>query len=454
MSREDTLILGAGPAGIAAAFELARLGMPFTVIEKRHEPGGIARTLSSGDFHTDIGPHRFFSDDPTGYDLVRELLGDKCTTGIRQSRFYVGGKLYDFPAIRRGLLVAGPRQVCRFGAGYLIAQAKRRIRNKEPKDFQEYAVSRFGRPLAEFNVLNFTEKFWGIPCSRISPGWVEQRMDDISIASMLKKILLSSKSSSRNLAGTYLYPEDGIGVLFRSMMERALRGDGELHVDSFPVEVRHENGCITSVDVNVAGTISTYRPKRILSSVPMTELLTMIKPAPPAEVMEAAKGLRFRAHVSLFIKLDRESSFPDKWLYFPESHIPFARVMEPRNFSTKMSPKGKTSLLVEYFCFEGDGVWKADAKELFEKAIPWLERAGVARGEEVAGYEIIDREPYAYPVYDLEYEARRNTVKRYLDGLGGLLLISRGGDFKYNNMDTAIEAGFKAARAVAEAKEG
>lgn len=449
MSREDTLILGAGPAGISAAYGLAKRGIPFTVVEKRNEVGGIARTLSSGEYRTDIGPHRFFSDDPGQYRLARELLGEHCTTGLRQSRFYVGGKLYDFPAIRRGLMVAGPRRVLAFGAGYLMAQARRRVNKKLPNNFEEYAVSRFGRPLASFNVLNFTEKFWGIPCSRISPDWVEQRMDDISIVSMLKKILTPSKAGSRNLAGTYLYPDEGIGFMFKKMMDEALKGGGELIVGSVPAEVRHDGSHITGVDVSVDGMIRTYHPRHVLSSVPMTELLRLMKPAPPEEVMEAAKGLRFRAHVSLLIKLDRESCFPDKWLYFPESEIPFARVMEPKNFSRRLSPEGRTSLLVEYFCFEGDDIWDAEAKELYEMAFPWLERAGIMRKEEVSGYEIVDREPHAYPVYDLEYHGRRETVKRFHDGIEGLTLIGRGGNFKYNNMDTAIEAGFKAAEAVA-----
>ena len=177
-----------------------------------------------------------------------------------------------------------------------------------------------------------------------------------------------------------------------------------------------------------------------------------MEPKAPNEVLEAAKNLKFRSHVSLFITVNKPSVFPDQWIYFPDKEIPFGRIMEPKNFSKKMSPADKTSLLVEFFCWENDKIWNASKDELFELSIKWLEKLGFIRREEVIDY-FVHKEKYAYPVYDLNYKEKSGIVKSYLRQFRNLQLIGRAGCFRYNNQDHALEMGILAARSIIEGKQ-
>jgi len=177
-----------------------------------------------------------------------------------------------------------------------------------------------------------------------------------------------------------------------------------------------------------------------------------LEPKAPNEVLEAAKNLKFRSHVSLFITVNKPSVFPDQWIYFPDKEIPFGRIMEPKNFSKKMSPADKTSLLVEFFCWENDKIWNASKDELFELSIKWLEKLGFIRREEVIDY-FVHKEKYAYPVYDLNYKEKSGIVKSYLRQFRNLQLIGRAGCFRYNNQDHALEMGILAARSIIEGKQ-
>jgi protoporphyrinogen oxidase len=166
----------------------------------------------------------------------------------------------------------------------------------------------------------------------------------------------------------------------------------------------------------------------------------------------AAGNLRFRSHVSLFMTLNKPSVFPDQWIYFPDREVPFGRIMEPKNFSGKMSPPDKTSLLIEFFCWEGDDIWNADRERLFELSIDWLERLGFIRREDVIE-SFVHREKYAYPVYTLDYKRHLEKIKGYLNRFKNLQLVGRSGVFRYNNQDHALEMGILAARTVIEERQ-
>jgi protoporphyrinogen oxidase len=194
------------------------------------------------------------------------------------------------------------------------------------------------------------------------------------------------------------------------------------------------------------------RPSHLLSSIPITRFVKLLDPTPPASILEATQNLRFRSHVSLFLTIDKPSIFPDQWIYFPDKEIPFGRIMEPKNFSRKMSPSDRTSLLLEFFCWEGDRIWRAARDELFELSVGWLERFGFIRREElIASY--INRERYAYPVYDLQYREHVSRVREYLRGFRNCQCIGRTGSFRYANQDYALEMGMAGAHAIIEGKK-
>ncbi len=451
---KKVLILGAGPAGMAAAIELYKVGKSFIVIEKNEQVGGLARTFQYGEFRTDIGPHRFFSQNQYLYDFIEDLLGEKWIKVDRRTRFYINGKFFLYPVeLKNALLNVGFYRAFRILFDYLSQRVKKFFVNQNPVSFEEQLISDFGRELAELNMLNYTEKIWGLPCSEISPDWSKQRIKGLSFKEVIKKALIKSKGGPKTLVDQFYYPDTGTGLIYEKIKERALSGveGGVLNLNSYPVEIIHDSNEIAEVIVNIDSNNQIIKPEYVISSIPITEFVNLLEPTVPSEVLQAVKNLKFRSHVSLFIMFNKPSVFPDQWIYLPDKEIPFGRIMEPKNFSKKMSPLDKTSLLVEFFCWENDKIWNASKEELFELSIGWLEKLGFIKRKEVIGY-FIHKEKYAYPVYDLKYKENLGKVKDYLEQFKNLQLIGRAGSFRYNNQDHALEMGILAARNIIEGK--
>lgn len=450
---KDILILGAGPAGMAAAFELHKAGKSFTIVEKNEAIGGLARTFQYGEFRTDVGPHRFFSQNRYLYDLIEDLLGERWIKVNRLTRFYINGKFFLYPVeLKNALLNVGPYKAFRILFDYFVEKTKGIFVKKELHSFEDYIVSCFGRTLAELNMLNYTEKIWGLPCSEISPDWSKQRIKGLSLREVIKKALITSEGGPKTLVDQFYYPDTGAALIYEKIGERVQRdGNCVLMLNSCPVKITHDDDRITEVVVNSEGDIQIYKPEYVVSSIPITEFVNLLEPGAPNEVLQAIENLRFRSHVSLFITLDKETVFPDQWIYFPDREIPFGRMMEPKNFSAKMSPPDKTSLLVEFFCWENDKIWNASKEELFELSIDWLENLGFIKRDEVIDC-LVHREKYAYPVYDLTYKDHLQKIKYYLNRFENLQFIGRAGSFRYNNQDHALETGILAARSIIDGK--
>ncbi|MEO0293980.1 MAG: FAD-dependent oxidoreductase [candidate division WOR-3 bacterium] len=453
MERE-VLILGGGPAGMAAAFELNKAGKSFVVVEKNEEVGGLSRTLVFGEFRTDTGPHRFFSQNKYLYDFIEDLLGESWIKVDRLTRFYVNGKFFLYPVeLRNALLNVGFYKGFKIVRDYLFERTKKVFLRKEPISFEEQVISDFGRTLAELNMLNYTEKIWGLPCAKISPDWARQRIRGLSLKEMFKKAIIKSKEGPKTLVDQFYYPASGTGLIYQKIKERILDGRyGIVKLNSRPVKIGVKNNKIEEIIVKTNKGNEIFRADYVLSSIPITEFINLLDTDVPKDVLKAAQNLRFRSHVSLFITLNKSSVFPDQWIYFPEKEIPFGRIMEPKNFSKKMSPPDKTSLLLEFFCWENEEVWEATKEKLFNLSLEWLEDLGFVKEKEVLGL-FVHKERYAYPVYDLGYRENLDKVKNYLGQIKNLQLIGRAGSFRYNNQDHALEMGILAARNVIEGKK-
>jgi len=453
---KETLILGAGPAGLAAAFELHKAGRSLTIIEKNREIGGLSRTFQYGGFHTDVGPHRFFSQNQYLYGLIGDLLGDRWRKVNRLTRFYINGRFLRYPIeLKNALLQVGILRAAKIILDYFFQRIKKLFLRIHPVSFEEQIISDFGESLARLNMLNYTEKVWGLPCSRISPDWARQRIKGLSLKEVIKNALIKSKSKPKTLVDQFYYPDTGTGLIYEKIKERILSNlaTNELVVKtkSFPIKIIHDNTKIVEVCIDNEGKNEFYQPENVISSVPITELVNLLDPCPPDEILEAARHLRFRSHISVFITLNKLEVFKDQWIYFPDKEIPFGRIMEPKNFSLKMSPHGKSSLLIEFFCWENDLIWNSSKEVLIELCMPWLEKLSFINSKEIIE-SFLHKEKYAYPVYDLEYKEWLGKIKGYLRRLENLQLIGRGGCFMYNNQDHALEMGILSARNIIENK--
>ncbi len=446
MRKDEVLILGAGPAGLACSIELHKANANFIVVEKAQQVGGLAKTYQFGEFRTDNGPHRFFSKNKYLYEFIGRLLGERWIKVDRFTRFYTKGKYYKYPLELKDVLFnIRLIDASRALISYLTARVK--FFGKEPKNFEEYAVSTFGKSIADFCILNYTEKTWGLPCSELSADWAKQRIEGLTIKSLIAKMIKPSKDGPKTLVDQFYYPELGTGLIYDEIMK--VIGNDRVSLETEPVQIEHDNKKIVRVILNNGELIS---PDYLVSSIPITSLTWLLNPLPPKEVLEAVKKLRYRSQVYLFITINKPSVSRDQWIYFPDKEVPFARISEMKNFSIKMSPEDKTSLFIEFFCWEKDEVWNKGKEELFEVTIWWLEKLGIVKREEVLDvYHIKQKD--IYPVYSLEYEKNLGIIKSYLDKFENLIYIGRQGRFKYTNQDHSLEMGILAARSIIERRE-
>lgn len=456
----DILILGAGPAGLACAMELSRKGRRATLVERDQQVGGLAKTLEfrEGDlvFLTDIGPHRFFSKNRYLYDFIEDLLHEEWRKVPRTTRQFIDGKFYDYPVnalqVFRNI---GLWKSCRIAFDYFAAVLRYRVLKKRTVTFEDYVVANFGRALAEFSMINYTEKIWGIPAATIHPDWARQRIKGLNLMSVLKNALFMRRGrgagTPKSLVDEFYYPQFGTGRIYEEIARHLREHDTDILTGSEPLSVRHDGRRIVAVDVRTPSGTRTFTPATVVESVPITRFLELLDPQPPADVLTAARGLRWRAQVYLFLTLDKEYVTRDNWIYFPNQDIPFGRTSEMKNFSTDMCPPGKTSFFIEFFAFEGDEIWNKDKDELFELVLPWFERYGFFTRAEVRNCYLMKRS-HVYPVYDLLYDQRLQAVKEWLDRLQNLIYVGRPGRFKYTNQDHSLEMGIVASRIILEGR--
>lgn len=454
----ETLILGAGPAGLACAMELSRKGRRSVVIEKDDQIGGLAKTLLIREgnevFLTDIGPHRFFSKNKYLYDFIEDLLHEEWRLVPRQTRQFIDGKFYDYPVkAMQTFKNLGLLRSARILVDYFAARIAYGLFKKRMVTFEDYVVANFGRSLAEFSMINYSEKIWGIPAAEIHPDWAKQRISGLNLWSVFKNALgIGGKKGPKSLVDQFYYPQFGTGRIYEEIGKHLRETGNAIHCGSEPVAVRHDGKRITAVDVRMAdGTVVTHRPQHLVESVPLTRFLQLLDPLPPAPVLEAASGLRWRAQIYLFLTLNRETVTPDNWIYFPTKEIPFGRTSEMKNFSADMCPKGKTSFFIEFFAFETDAIWSMTKEQVFELVMPYFEQWGFFGKKDVIGVHLMKR-PCVYPVYDLEYDERLGKVRQWLDGIENLVYVGRPGRFRYTNQDHSLEMGILASRMILEGR--
>lgn len=458
----EILILGAGPAGLACAMELSRKGKKSLIVERDDQVGGLAKTLTMREgehvFLTDIGPHRFFSKNQYLYDFIEDMLREEWRQVPRLTRQFIDGKFYDYPVKAAQVFKnIGLWKSMRIGFDYAWARLCYGLFKKKMTTFEDYVVANFGRTLAEFSMINYTEKIWGIPARTIHPDWARQRISGLNLISVLKNALglggEKSKGAPKSLVDTFFYPQFGTGRIYQEIQRHLNKAGNTIATNSEPLAVRHDGNKITEVDVRFAdGNVRTLKPGKVVESVPITRFLDLLDPPPPKEVLAAANGLKWRAQVYLFLTLDKDQVTKDNWIYFPNKDIPFGRTSEMKNFSKDMCPEGKTSFFIEFFAFETDPVWHMTKEQLTDLVMPYFEKWGFFTRKDVRQAYLMKRS-CVYPVYDMDYDKRLQVVRQWLDKLDNLIYLGRPGRFRYTNQDHSLEMGIVASRMILEGRK-
>ena len=446
----SVVIIGAGPAGLTAAYELCKAGLSPVVLEQDATVGGLARTVNHKGFRFDIGGHRFYTKARAAEEIWREVLpAEDFLRRQRLSRIYYDRKFFHYPLRASSMLLKmGVWEGGLILLSYLRAALSPR---KTERTFEEWVTNRFGRRLYETFFKSYTEKVWGIPCDEISAEWAAQRIKGLSLAVVLKELLFKKNGGRKGevvktLVNEFDYPRLGPGMMWERMAELVKERGGLVRPGSRVERINWRRGAVTSIEVAREGRVETLEGDHFISSMPVRELARRLSPAPPAEVLAAAERLQYRDFITVVLIVRRADLFPDNWIYIHDPSVKLGRVQNFKNWSPDMVPDpSKTCLGLEYFCFEGDGLWAMPDDELIELGKAELEKLGLARAEEVEEGTVV-RVPKAYPVYDATYKESLATVREFLTALPNLQLVGRNGMHKYNNQDHSMMTALMAAR--------
>ncbi|MEM1058810.1 MAG: NAD(P)/FAD-dependent oxidoreductase [Verrucomicrobiota bacterium] len=448
MSTERVIIMGAGPAGLTAAWQLTGEGHPVVVWESDPDyVGGIARTVEREGYRFDIGGHRFFSKSAEINEVWRQILPDDFRGCPRLSRIYYNHRFFNYPLeAMDAFLKLGPITTAHILLSYLWA---RLFPLKPENSFTDWVTNRFGRRLFEIFFKSYTEKVWGISCDEISADWAAQRIKGLSLREAVLSALRGKKgpATAKTLIREFSYPRLGPGQMWEAARD-LVRGRGsDVTLDRRITGVECEGWRVVAV-TGADGAGQAYRQEgdRFISSIPLRELIEAMRPEPPPEVLEAARGLRYRDFLTVCLVVDRADIFPDTWIYIHDPSVQVGRVQNYKNWSPDMVPDpAKTTLGLEYFCFEGDGLWTMPETELRELATREIAEIGLARAEEIEQAFVV-RMPKAYPIYDQTYGDNVETIRRWLNQFENLQPVGRNGMHHYNNQDHSMMTALLAAR--------
>jgi len=445
--KKRVVVIGAGPAGLTAAYELARLDMLPTVLEQSNTVGGLARTESYRGFHFDVGGHRFFTKVEEITKLWHEALGDDFIRRPRLSRIYYRRRFFHYPLrpmdSLRGL---GAWQGCRILLSYLKWQVSPYAREDT---FEHWVTNRFGKRLFLTFFKTYTEKVWGISCSELKAEWAAQRIKDLSLRVLLLRFLRKSRETIRTLVDEFHYPKMGPGMMWQAVRNSVESRGGVVRLNAEAVRVLRDGNRVTAVVVRNAAHDEQIVGTHILSSMPVSDLVQRMDPPAPPDVVAAARRLRYRDFIGVGLIVNRPHLFPDNWIYVHDPEVRVGRIQNFKNWSPDMVPDpGKSSLGLEYFCTEGDDLWRATDRDLIELATRELERIGLAKAADVED-GCIFRVAKAYPMYDAGYREALAIVREFVDGLENLQTMGRNGLHHYDNQDHAMLTGLLAARNVA-----
>jgi protoporphyrinogen oxidase len=456
MSHSDVFIIGAGPAGLTASYLLTKQGVSTTVIEM--DPvyvGGISRTANYKNYLFDIGGHRFFSKSKEVVDLWKEILPQDFISRPRLSRIYYDGKYYSYPL--KAFEALGNLGVVESAMCVLSFAYKQAFPNEKPVTFHDWVANQFGERLFSIFFKTYTEKVWGMSCDEISADWAAQRIKGLDLWSAMANALRNSVLPKGVKDGTKAHDGEGKGEVIKTLIESfeyPRKGPGMMW-DAAAAKTRAQGGTIhmgtalksLSYDAHAKlwtittstheGEIKVFTARHVISSAPIKELIESIAPTP--DCLESAQALRYRDFLTVALVVDKPDLFPDNWIYIHEPSVKVGRIQNFRSWSPELIPnEHSTCLGLEYFCFEGDGLWTSSDKQLIRLAKKELAKIGLCKREDITDGCVV-RQKKAYPVYDEDYKDNVADIRHELsDKYPSLHLVGRNGMHKYNNQDHAM----------------
>ncbi|MCP5536611.1 MAG: FAD-dependent oxidoreductase [Akkermansiaceae bacterium] len=438
-------ILGAGPCGLYAAHTALQLGAQVAILEKEAHPGGLAAGHRCGDNWYDLGVHMLHAFDTEVFAHCAEAMGDERLEVPLKSHIKWGGKLYHYPLRGRDILAGiPPLTLARCLLGLVTAEIESRWGNRSPGPDAESALCElYGPALYEFFFEEFTHRYWGIHPRDLSAEFVRRKMPRLSAVDVLKNLLEKLRLTKPRDATegalrfeTLHYSASGAEALPRLLIKSLQEKGAQIHLNTPVTQVSHDGEFITGVNHSAFN----IQHSTFLSTIPLPHLIKALDPPPPANVIDAAKRLRFKPMVVYALLVKKEQCMDALYTYYRDRV--FHRVGEPKNAGLLVTPADHTTLIVETTCEVGDAKWNGDA---LPQILTDLEAEGLCCADEVIEHHLLKAEQ-AYPIFAKGFEPHLNTVLNYLGQFTNLRTTGRQGAFTYPNMHAAMRMGSDAAK--------
>jgi protoporphyrinogen oxidase len=435
---DRVVIVGAGPAGLTAAYLLAKDGVKVTVLEADDVVGGISRTAQYKGFRFDIGGHRFFTKAAPVERLWHEILGPEFISVPRLSRIHYGGKFFDYP-LKAGNALSGLGiwNAILIVCSYVWSHIKP---YPVEENLEQWVSNRFGKRLYRIFFKTYTEKVWGIPCTEVRAEWAAQRIQGLSLAKAIIHAASLQKRSDhiKTLINEFQYPRFGPGQMWETAARKVEEMGGEVLMRHDVTRLETRNGRVVAVRARTPLGERRIEGDHFVSTMPVRHLVRYLEPEPPPHVRAAGEGLNYRDFLTVALMIGQENLFPDNWIYIHTPGVKVGRIQNFNNWSRAMVPgSGTTCVGMEYFCFEGDGLWTSSDEDLVALAREEIGKLGLADPAKVFDGAVV-RMPKAYPVYDGTYGEHLRTVRTHIDPIPNLHTVGRNGMHKYNNADHSM----------------
>jgi protoporphyrinogen oxidase len=428
-------VIGAGPAGMTAAYELAKNNIEVEVFEAGPSVGGMAKTIDLWNQKVDIGPHRFFSNDTRINELWLEVAGNDYEMVDRLTRIYYNGKFFHYPikamdALKNLGIVEAFNCVWNYGLEQLSP-------TKNTSTFEGWVTNRFGKRLYQIFFKTYTEKLWGIPCDVLDADFAAQRIKKFSLGEAMKTALFGNSGKHKTLVDQFAYPHGGTGIIYERMAKFVESKGNKVNLSTPVQRVITKEGNACGIELE-NGTIKDF--DHVITSMPFTQMVQRL-PDVPQNIKEAAGKLKFRNTIIVYLNVQAKDLFPDNWLYVHSSDLQMGRLTNFRNWVPQINCKEQSTICaLEYWCYDEDEFWTYDNEKLIALGKEELRKTGLIGNAEISD-GFVYRIPKCYPVYSTGYKEVLNPIEQYLSDIKNLHVIGRYGAFKYNNQDHSILMG-------------
>ncbi len=437
-------VLGGGPAGLGAAWRLAKEGKAeVQLFEAGATVGGNAASFVAEGVNCDFGSHRLHpASDPAILADIRSLLGDDLLLRPRHGRIRLKNSWIHFPLKPVDLATRLPPA---FAAALFIdaATAKLRAPKSAEETFGSVLLGGLGRTMCESFYFPYMKKLWGLGPDELAPTLAKRRVSGSSLPKLLRKIFGALPGLRSPTTGKFYYPRKGFGQICERLAEAARAEGAVLHLGARVEGLEISGDRVRSVKVKNGEALTTHAVDAVWSTLPLTTLVRAAGEAAPRDVKDAARSIRFRGMMLVYLVLDTDQYSEFDAHYFPELSIPISRLSETKNYYDSAEPRGTTILCAELPSDPGDQYWSMSDDDLGRALYGWLGAAGLPQTAKVRR-AFTRRLSHAYPVYDRDYETHFRTLDTWIGQVDGLLTFGRQGLFAHDNTHHALAMAYAA----------